>query len=670
MRSLILSFVVLAAACGKHEDPVPDASPDAGSSADAGGATDTGDGGSAVLDGGGASGPGAVGAACSTTSDCEDGTCLDLPGGYCSRSACVDAGCPDGSACFETGNGASACFLTCSSASQCRTSEGYTCDADDTCYPGGSGSTGTGAIGSACTADSACESDNCYPALDGDGTTGFVGGYCVTFQCTSSSCPADASCVEVDDDGNTSCMDSCNAKADCRAGYDCTLFGGAKVCFPGCSEDADCPAAHVCDDDGLCAPDPRCSRNNPGGTCPSGQLCEGGSCAAFTCNTTLLEPNESQAAAVAAPDGFTAGLTLCTSDQDWFSLSVPAGRIATVGFTSSFGGGDLDLTAHDGTKCLGGRQQESCTWDRWYETGDEFLSVFNGSPSPRTFTWKTAGYRSATNRYSLLSSTVPYTDGASCTSTYQASDCTGGSFQALKLLQFPFADAADPYVPSGYRFTSMSNYRWARREVIMAVRYAIHEVQRQFPGTKPLGLGDMAQRDGITPGYDVNDPRHPETTHDQGGNIDLAYYSTLASAGSATFSDERVVCGPNESNETSDGSFCTPAARTEHVVDLPRQAYFMAKLLENPRVRVIGVDRVLAPLIAAEALRQKDAGLISAAAYGAFAATMASGDGWPYHHHHIHVSFDWWGLLMVDARHATSGCGLPPRSPEIERLHR
>jgi hypothetical protein len=188
-------------------------------------------------------------------------------------------------------------------------------------------------------------------------------------------------------------------------------------------------------------------------------------------------------------------------------------------------------------------------------------------------------------------------------------------------------------VPSGYLLESYSNYRWLRRELIMLVRAAIHEVQLAFPGSTPLGLLDMADRDAVTPGFDVGTPRHPESTHDQGGNIDIAYYQTDGDSSGA------IVCGPNGSD--SDGYYCTSVAH--HVVDLPRTVYFMAMLNRSPRVRVIGVDKLLAPLLVAETDRQRAAGTLTNELAQRVIANLAYGDGWPFHHHHMHVSLRWWG---------------------------
>jgi hypothetical protein len=182
-------------------------------------------------------------------------------------------------------------------------------------------------------------------------------------------------------------------------------------------------------------------------------------------------------------------------------------------------------------------------------------------------------------------------------------------------------------------------------------------VRQKFSNTRPLGLIDMCQRDGITPGYDVDDPRHPETTHDQGGNIDIAYYNRLAAQGSLEYSEGFVVCDAQGGN--NDGYFCNASAAQTHVVDLPRQVYFMAQLFASPRTRVVGVDQVIAPLLQQEAERQFQAGDITRAQRDGFYQKMAFGEGWPFHHHHIHLSLYFWGQspLSLQPGGDEVGCG-------------
>lgn len=82
-----------------------------------------------------------LGAGCRSTADCAAGLLCEagLPGGYCMADCSADPdSCPAGSACFCYGDdpdcGVARCFATCDAPSDCRESEGYTCDADNTCY--------------------------------------------------------------------------------------------------------------------------------------------------------------------------------------------------------------------------------------------------------------------------------------------------------------------------------------------------------------------------------------------------------------------------------------------------------------------------------------------------------------------------------------------------------
>jgi len=60
-----------------------------------------------------------------------------------------------------------------------------------------------------------------------------------------------------------------------------------------------------------------------------------------------------------------------------------------------------------------------------------------------------------------------------------------------------------PYVGDGFTFVSGFDGRsfmptsslWRRRDLIMAIRYGVHAVQQEFPGTQPLGLGEASLPD-------------------------------------------------------------------------------------------------------------------------------------------------------------------------------
>ena len=361
------------------------------------------------------------------------------------------------------------------------------------------------------------------------------------------------------------------------------------------------------------------------------------------CYGTLeaLEPNDARASATKAPLGVTKGLVACNGDEDWFRIDVPAHTVVRVGIEMKHGGGDLDLVVYDGKgKLMGARYGEEYPYSyRAQETDSEYYGFYS-EKGGAVYYVRVVGYKGAANDYSLHVDQYAYKDGKSCTDAgFSFDDCIGGELKnGAGLLPFFFADPDDSFVGDGYISEAFSNYRFARRELIMLVRYALSETRKAFPGTTPLSLLDVCQKDGITPGYDVGNPRHPQSTHDTGGNIDISYFQTDGA------NDGEIVCG--DGSKHADG-FCSAAATKKHTVDLPRQAFFMSKLFSSNRTRVIGTDTVLAPLIrdAAQKLTTLPSGdprKLTAAEASIFDNRMASGSGWPYHHHHIHLSLKWW----------------------------
>ena len=170
-----------------------------------------------------------------------------------------------------------------------------------------------------------------------------------------------------------------------------------------------------------------------------------------------------------------------------------------------------------------------------------------------------------------------------------------------------------------------AHYSNLRRELAYLVTWATAATSAQFPGTNPLSLMDMSERGGETPGAMVGQLRHPEGTHINGNDIDIAYYQT------GPDNQGRVVCD-------NDGYFCTSPP---NVLDATRTAYFMIRLLDSPHVRVIGVDTLIAPELfsAAQALRAQ--GVVTQAEVNRLESYTAYGEGWPFHHHHMHFSWNW-----------------------------
>lgn len=164
----------------------------------------------------------AVGAPCAMDSDCASMECITetdsaWPGGYCTAQCRYDADCAAGTHCGYRNDLTllGVCVADCTTDADCRMPD-YSCrDADEAgtneCAPVGSG---TGTIGSACTATSDCAGGAdgfCIP----EGTQ-FNGGFCTQ---------------------------TCAIDADCGAGNHCGFIppaGGDGVCLPNCTMDSDC----------------------------------------------------------------------------------------------------------------------------------------------------------------------------------------------------------------------------------------------------------------------------------------------------------------------------------------------------------------------------------------------------------------------------------------------
>jgi hypothetical protein len=80
--------------------------------------------------------------------------------------------------------------------------------------------------------------------------------------------------------------------------------------------------------------------------------------------------------------------------------------------------------------------------------------------------------------------------------------------------------------------TTSNQYRsWLRRDLALLVQFAAGKTEClsqgwSFGNQAPLGLGDMSEADGSIPGTSDNDPGHPEGSHTNGFDIDVAYFQT------------------------------------------------------------------------------------------------------------------------------------------------
>ena len=617
-----------------------------------------------------------AGSACNCDSECgpldgHDGVCVF---GICMHTPSSDCsggereGCPAGSQCwsFESGAGPfcwpdcdaiEACVGVCDDDGSCAPGEDAECDSACSAYCGGGVSQGN--IGAPCEDDGDCGGVTCYLA------EGWVDGYCLDFDCgdAGAACGEGGVCVSGLADDNV-CMDACEGGDDCRPGYTCSANAEGDICYPGCRDDAPCPDGFTCNADEVCVFDFTCSETRPvEGECPAGQVCIDGACVPFECTPNgVLEANDTRATA-AEVEGPVEGVQICAADHDWYRFTPSsAQRLYTVGHRSQYGSGNLDVTLHD----AGGDELDQA-WllpEGFHDEnprgpmGLEVMSLV-GHPDAEAFSLHVFGVGEARNDYTLHHEETPYTDGSECVEAERKCRAmtAGGELDTSQLMMFPTGHANDPYIGDGVFFDSAlsgnntpgyvpSSARWARRELVMAIRHAIHTVQETYPGTGPLGIGEISMIDGTTPNG------HPNHTHDFGGSVDLAYYireEAQREWGNIVY---RPICSDQAqlsdwSHVDTDGSTgnygeCIPGSEDTHIVDIPRTALLFAAICETGRVRVFGVDTAIDDHLAAEYTRLRDAGTISDRAFTACMGAQASADdhgSWVWHFNHSHVSF-------------------------------
>jgi hypothetical protein len=216
--------------------------------------------------------------------------------------------------------------------------------------------------------------------------------------------------------------------------------------------------------------------------------------------------------------------------------------------------------------------------------------------------------------------------------TCDESDC--GTLVELPGSSDPTSERA---LRDGYYIATERRYAYLRKDLTYVLRHAACRVAREFPDTAPLGISDLSQADGQTPGVDVGRPRHPTSTH-RGNDMDLAYYQTDGT------NDPQIICGDGtdgNGNGTvgvhNDGYFCTT---DENIVDWARQAYFFAMLAAPTHVRVFGVDTTLVDDFRTHVGALEASGTIDTA-QAARATHLGHGSdgGWAFHHHHTHMSY-------------------------------
>jgi len=172
---------------------------------------------------------------------------------------------------------------------------------------------------------------------------------------------------------------------------------------------------------------------------------------------------------------------------------------------------------------------------------------------------------------------------------------------------------------------------YLRRDLMMLVQHAAAKVACQarpwdYGNGGPVALGDMSEEDGAIPGTSQGAPGHLGATHQDGRDIDIAYYQV-----GTPDNHLRAICRENR--------HCVGPVDK---LDPWRTALFIGTLFEHPGVRVVGVDGKAGPVIERAMTRLCQDGWLAAAACSSQRLayeTEDTGRGWYYSHfNHLHVS--------------------------------
>ena len=225
---------------------------------------------------------------------------------------------------------------------------------------------------------------------------------------------------------------------------------------------------------------------------------------------------------------------------------------------------------------------------------------------------------------------------------YDTSTCTGA--KKCKLPSRRCTDGADclkleEMLPrsggEGFKVYTLSEWGWLRRDTFMLVKYAAAATACIMPGSWPISLADGSDKSGGTPKDSKGNYRHPPGSHQNGVDIDVAYYQT-----GTKDHDPRAVCDETNSAGVK-VNHCTAFPTT---MDWPRSTLFLAKMFESGRIRVAGVDGMIGPQMMKEADKLHKANMLTSRALRTLKMRLRweitnTGQGWFLsHHNHVHVS--------------------------------
>jgi hypothetical protein len=501
---------------------------------------------------------------------------------------------------------------------------------------GGGEEGGGGAVslpGGPCGCDNDCGAVGSYPGI-------CVYGICMTR--ASTDCSAGGSATE------------------CGAGSLCWNLQGddRPICWPSC-DDYSCDG--VCDEDNVCSPtegmdcDSACGAHcagTDGGSGGGGDSSIGAACLEDEdCGAAVCQPDDSNGfvngyclAACGTPGAACASGAICVADlagegnnicmqtcdagcRDGYECMSYSGETFCYPYceaASDCPGGytcGVDNFCIEGSPCSADSPTGFCDGDRTCVDG----SCSNNCSADHTRGFCPEGFEC---------------DAGNCMSTSGCGNwrCTGSNCQDIIAMPGSRNPTSAEARADGYYVAHEARYSYLRRDLTMLIQWAACEVRAANPGVAPLGLGDLSQADGFTPGVDDGRPRHMESTH-RGNDMDIAYYQTDGA------NNLQIICGDGSDTNGNgpggrynDGEFCTT---NTNIVDFSQTALFMALMAVNPDFRVVGVDETLPARLVGEFNELRSAGTITSAQRDRLRNLGYGADGyWQFHHHHLHFSYD------------------------------
>jgi hypothetical protein len=262
------------------------------------------------------------------------------------------------------------------------------------------------------------------------------------------------------------------------------------------------------------------------------------------------------------------------------------------------------------------------------------------------------GVRDITERAPIGLGSAPDLSAVSGCVNLPSQDCGGDDTFCSEVVFF------EPTTGPGYINYPVNGETWdeqyrsfLRRDLLMLIKYssarvACETVNWDYRRFQPVGFGDMSEEDGANPGTSRGHPDHPMGTHEDGNDIDVAYFQIDPEGFLKIYENRQQGVEGNllrsMCKNTRFGMDVYHCIEQPWLLDPWRTALFIAHVAENPYVRVIGVDGKIGPVVDDALDQLVQAGWIDKdlrdripLAY----ETTNEGMGWfRFHHHHLHIS--------------------------------